>query len=56
MLPKANEQKKKKDDLPDLSPKKSKSFDENWRNGGCFLDSTNIMPHALFTLEPPTGY
>ena len=48
MLPKANEQRKKKTICEIFHQKKSESFDENWRNGGHFSKFGHFCITCIF--------
>ena len=39
-----------------FTKKNSESFDENWRNGGCFSKFGQFCVTCIFTLAPPSGY
>jgi hypothetical protein len=57
MIPKANDQKKKEEDMSDLSSKKNqKVLMKIEELVDVSLNSTNFVPHALVTSAPPSGY
>ena len=56
MLPKANEQKKKKTIFQIFHKKNQKVLMKIEEMVDVFLILTNFVPHALLTLAPPSGY